>query len=121
MKQLIFSLIMLILIPTAVVINTIVIGNEIDSTREKAEALVTDSEDALSVAEDIHLSFDKRKSYFSLTVDHEDLTNIEDCFAELIGNLKVGDADGAEIAKNRLISSLEHLRRLSGFNIDAFI
>ena len=40
---------------------------------------------------------------------------------EMIGYLSVNDTDNARVTKNRLISYLEHLRRLSGFNIDAVI
>jgi hypothetical protein len=61
------------------------------------------------------------ESYVSLTVNHDDLTNIEDIFAELIGNLSVNDIDGARVTKNRLLRSLEHLRRLSGINLDSVI
>ena len=63
----------------------------------------------------------EKELFISLTVNHEDLTNIEEGFAEMIGCLSVGDTAGAQITKSRLIDSLEHLGRLSGFNFDAII
>ena len=45
----------------------------------------------------------------------------EDCLAELKGHLAMGDIEGAEVTKSRLIRFLEHLRRLVGFNIDNII
>ena len=49
------------------------------------------------------------------------MTSIEDCFVEMIGYISVNDIDNATVVKYRLKRSLEHLRRLSGFNIDAII
>ena len=65
--------------------------------------------------------FKKKETFISLTVNHEDLTRIEESFSEIIGYLSVGNADDAMVIKNRLLDSLEHLRRLSGFNIDSII
>ena len=62
-----------------------------------------------------------RVSFISLTVDHNDLTDIENDISEIYGYLSVGDTDGAQVAKSRLVGSVEHLRRLSGVNIDSII
>ena len=76
---------------------------------------------ALSHALQIREEFGQRKSYISISVNHEDLSNIETIFAEMIGQLEVGSADDARVAKSRLIDALGHLRRLSGVNIDTII
>ena len=63
----------------------------------------------------------KRQTYLSLTVSHDDLSDIEDIIAELRGAAEVGDKDGVRIAKSRLGSALSHLRRLSGVNLDSIL
>ena len=52
-------------------------------------------------------------------MSHNDLTDIESFFSEMIGYLSVSDMEGAEMAKNRLIDALAHLRRLSGVNMSS--
>ena len=39
----------------------------------------------------------------------------------ILGELEVGDTDGASITKSRLIGALKHLWRLSKINIDSII
>ena len=56
-----------------------------------------------------------------MTVSHEDLTAIETGFSEMIGYLSVGDRNGAEVTKSRLLDALGHLRRLTGINIESVI
>jgi hypothetical protein len=73
------------------------------------------------VAEEIKESFEESEGFISLTVNHEDLTNIEVCYSDLIGYLSVGMTKEAEVTKNRLVDALKHLRRLSGVNIDSII
>ncbi len=72
-------------------------------------------------ASEFKAQFEKKEIFISLTVSHDDLTNIEEEVAELVGAFSVNDTEEAEIIKNRLKSSLEHLRRLSGFNLDSII
>ena len=63
--------------------------------------------------------FKRVEKYVSLTVDHEDMMNIELAFAELVAMVEEGDEDGVAVTKSRLKYSLEHLRRISGLNIDS--
>ena len=102
-------------------INTFVLDGQISDTIDAVRGLSISSGEVLSQAKEIHADFMKKEKYMSLTVNHEDLTSIEDCFVEMIGYISVGDSNNAEVTKSRLISYLEHLRRLSGFNIDAVI
>ena len=121
MRDRMLSILLLTLIICFVVINTIIVERQIDETILAVEKLDIESEGAKHNAEQIHNDFMAKQRYISLTVNHEDMTNIEDCFVEMIGFLSVNDTQNAEVAKYRLRNSLEHLRRLSGCNIDAII
>ena len=59
----------------------------------------------------------KNATFISLTVSHEDLTDIENAIYEIKGALKAGDLNTALIAKSRLENALMHLGQLSGLNI----
>jgi hypothetical protein len=59
--------------------------------------------------------------FFAITVSHDDLTNIEGCFYEILGAAEANDDDALKIAKSRLIGSLSHLKRLSAINIDSIL
>ena len=102
-------------------LNGLALKSKINSTIEEVTSFNIAENATKEEAEWIFDKFLKREHYISLSVSHEDLTMIEDCFCEMIGYLKVGDKDNAEVTKGRLINSLEHLRRLSGFNIDTII
>ena len=121
MKVKIFAVVTLIVTVVAVSINTAVLEKQISEVTEAVTALNVNDENAQETATVIYDDFRKKETYISLTVNHDDLTNIEEGFAELIGYLEIGDTDGAYVTKNRLLDSIDHLRRLSGFNIDAII
>ena len=104
-----------------VITNTIVLQNITDMLTEEISNLSVKGESALEEILKIDNKFKAKESFIALTVSHDDLTNIEDCFAELTGYLSIGDSDGAEVTKHRLIRFLKHLRRLVGFNIDTII
>ena len=104
-----------------VVLNGLALKSKIEATIEEIASINIQESGTKVEAERIFDKFLEREHYISLTVSHEDLTIIEDCFCEMIGYLKVGDVDNAEVTKGRLLGSLEHLRRLSGFNIDSII
>lgn len=124
MKEKIIGFSLFFLVICFVVVNTLVLDREIGRLYELTKDL-TISEDNIKKCEkdarELYETFKKKETFISLTVNHEDLTNIEESFSEIIGYLSIGDADGARVTKNRLLDSLEHLRRLSGFNIDAII
>ena len=71
--------------------------------------------------EKIAKKFQKKERYISLTVSHDDLTNIEEAFAELIGAANAGDEARLVTIKSRLKDSLTHLGRLSGINLDSIL
>lgn len=121
MKQKVFAVILMIAVITFVSINTIVLHKQIEKIIENVSGLLLDGDDVEEKAKEIHSDYMKKEKYMSITVSHDDLTSIEDCFVEMIGFLSVGDTQNAAVTKSRLINFLEHLRRLSGFNIDAII
>ena len=121
MKDKIIAIVSLITVLVVVVLNGVALKSKIEATIKEVSSLKITENTTKDEAERIFDKFLEREHYISLTVSHEDLTIIEDCFCEMIGYLKVGDIDNAEVTKGRLLGSLEHLRRLSGFNIDTII
>ena len=121
MKQKILAVILMVIVIVFVSINTIVLERQICATMEKVETLSLEDGDAERNAKEIYSDYKRKEKYMSVTVSHDDLTSIEDCFVEMIGFISVDDVQNATVTKSRLISCLEHLRRLSGFNIDAII
>lgn len=124
MKVKIFAFVLMGLLITSVTVNTCIVSSEMKKIQRAVDDIKFDEssiETSLLQANAAYSIYQEREIFLSLTVNHNDLTNIEDNFAEMIGNLMVGDSDGAEITRNRLSCSLEHLRRLSGINIDALI
>lgn len=121
MKEKIFSVVLLFTVIFTVTFNTYMLTKTIDKIIKDANELDLDSENAEKEANNVYSSYKNKEMLMSLSVSHDDLTNIEDCFVEMIASLSVSDTDGAKIAKSRLINSLEHLRRLSSFNIDSII
>jgi len=123
MKTKIIAFIIMILVLFGSLLNTYALGREIDRFIGLCEALSLDgdSSGALIDVEELFAEFTKSEQFMSVTVNHDDLTVIEELFSEMIGYLKVDDPDGAKVAKSRLTDALSHLRRLSGINLDAII
>lgn len=117
MKEKVMAVCLLVLVLLFVIFNTIMLDRHIVTLVEAIENGGLDEEKA-SIAYDI---FRQKKMFMSFSVSHEDLTSIEECFITLGDYIKDGDEDNAEITKNRLVFYLEHLRRLSGFNMDSII
>lgn len=102
--------------------NAIALGRIIDTTvAEVTAAEEEDTEKATKAYTELYENFKRKESYIALTVNHGDLMNIEDAFAEIIGAAKADDKESLMIAKSRLIDALGHLKRLSGINIDSIL
>ena len=124
MKEKVFGIVTFLLIIFLVFVNTIFLHSDIEKIYEavngldiregNCESAMIDAEKALGILK-------KKELFMGLTVNHEDLSDIKNEFSELLGYLSVDDAKEAFVVKNRLKDSLSHLRRLSGFNIDAII
>lgn len=120
MKSVRFAYTVFALLFVAVFINSLSVGKTIDSiSRELAEAEEEDMKSAEKEYERIYENYKKYEFYVSLTVDHDDLANIEDAFSEIIGAAKADDAVGVVTTKSRLCDYLRHVKRLSGINIDS--
>lgn len=121
MKVKILAAVILILVLLASALNTHFLLRSIDKIENSVEALSFEApaSESKSEAEALFESYKKAEGFLSLTVSHNDLTDIESFFSEMIGYLSVSDKDGAKMAKSRLIDALAHLRRLSGVNISS--
>jgi len=112
----------LILIVAAVFINSICISSITrELAREVGEVDTEDTSDAKGEYERLFKKFKRAERFISITVSHDDLTNIEESFAEIIGAADAGIEATVRMIKSRLEDSLEHLGRLSGINLDSII
>ena len=122
MKVKIFAVVTIISTILAVTLNTVFLHKDMDKIYNLVDGIdFSDNSRATEEARGAYGYFKKKEMFLGLTVNHDDLSNIEDCFSEMIGYLSVGDINGAIVTKSRLIDALGHLRRLSGLNIDAII
>ncbi|MBE6636094.1 MAG: DUF4363 family protein [Ruminococcaceae bacterium] len=120
MRSVIWAFIIVFLLITLVLLNSIIISYNIKEVISRLE----DTPNEISAADkylDIRDDFIKIRKYISLTVNHEDISEIDSEFAELSGILTVGDAEELVIAKSRLINALLHLKRLSGINLESIL
>ncbi len=105
-----------------VITNSIVLKTLITQTLDEVKSIEkSDDADLYKEYESIYNNFKSKEAYISLTVNHEDLTDVETSFAEIIGAAKANDKDSIITIKSRLIDSLEHLRRLSGITLDSIL
>lgn len=121
MKEKILAVILFVITILFVTVNTVIIDKQITDVIDSVDGLELGAENSLKDAYSLYEDFMKKQGYISITVSHNDMTSIEDCFVEMIGYISVKDIESATVVKYRLKSYLEHLRRLSGFNIDAII
>ena len=113
MKSVRIAAIVLVLTLLSVSANAVAVRGIIAKTIEEIET------SAVEEYEGVFEEFKKKEVYLNLSVDHEDMMNIELAFAELVSAAEVGDEEAIISIKSRLKHSLEHLKRLSGMNIDS--
>ena len=111
----------LLLTIVAVTVNGIYINRITNRLCYEIESFDPYGNDSETEAKELYEFYKEQEKLISFTVNHDDLMAIDDGFCELVGELSVGDLDGAAITKSRLRGSLRHLRRLSGVNIDSII
>ena len=120
MKAFKFALITLTVLITFVLANYLIIDRIFEELIDSLETIeYQTAEEALREYTELYEEFERKERYISLSVSHNDLTSLEESFAELIGTAKSGDMEGIIAQKYRLSSSLLHIRRLSGINIDS--
>ncbi len=112
----------LIILAFLIFANSLYIGKITDGIIDKVEAIDTsDPEGAVAELEELFSDYRRAAKIISISVSHDDLTNIEENFADVIGAARAGDSDGLTTVKSRLIDSLGHLRRLSGISLESII
>ena len=118
MKSVIIAHIVFLSVITAVIINSSICANLVLQTEQHIESIPSKCE-MLDEFNDAFEEYMDKQRYIGLTVSHEDLSLIEDCFRELIGAAKANDEESLIIIQNRLIGALRHMRRLCGINTDS--
>ena len=121
MKAMISASGIFICLIVAVLINSGYIERRTEYLRERIEAIDTESSECAAEFEKIRDEFEKSRRIITLSVSHDDITNIESSFAEIIGAAMAGDTGEIFIAKSRLTDALLHLGRLSGINLDSIM
>jgi hypothetical protein len=122
MKGTVFALITLICVIGLVIANSVILHLLINETLDAVENIeLSDAETATKKFEKCYKIFESREKFISMSVSHKDLSDIDECFSDIIGAGYAGDLAHMQITKNRLTNSLEHLRRLSGINIDSIL
>ncbi len=120
MKSVRFAYTVLILLIIAVLVNMILVGRAIDALESELSAAETENAArAEKEYSEIYEEYKRRELFISLTVSHEDLSELEAAFSELIGAARAEDKASLIIAKSRLTDQLGHIKRLSGINIDS--
>lgn len=120
MKVKILSVVLLILLLAAVIINTALLTRRVDQIASEVQSVsMENTTDAMGRIMEIFDNYQRAEGFLSLTVSHNDLADINECFTELMAYLTLGNAEEASVAKSRLIDALMHLKRLSGWNIQA--
>lgn len=121
MKETKLAIAILFFLVLLITVNAVYIKNITTSLADSLEEIDIYSESAQGEFERAFENFKRNEKIISLTVSHDDLTSIEDSFSELMGACETGKISEIAIIKSRIIDSLEHLRRLSGFNPDSIL
>lgn len=121
MKSSLIAVAVLLLLIVLIFTNSVYIDKKIDEICTGLEALdIGDSECEASFSQ-LRAEFDGARKIITLSVSHDDISSIEDCFAELGGAIEVSSHTDFVIAKSRLLDAFAHLRRLSSINFDSIM
>ena len=122
MKAVRIAVITLIVLLTVVILNSIYIDSTTKKIADKIKEIDTEDLDATAKElKKIYDDFKKSEKLISITVSHDDLTNIEESFADILGAAEAGIKANVITIKSRLEDALRHLGRLSGINLDSII
>ena len=120
MKVKILSVVLLFFLIASVIANTFFLTRKIEQIISDIQSASTENtHDSAEHIMEIFDNYQKAERFLSLTVSHNDLSDINGYFTELMAYLSLGNAEEASVAKSRLIDALLHLKRLSGWNIQA--
>ena len=114
MKAFRISLVALVLLVATIFVNSAYIERLTEKFVEDIDLINEDDrERAKSDVDRIYKKFKRAEKIISITTSHDDLTSIEEGFAEMIGAINARDMSDIIKIKSRLKSSFEHLGRLS--------
>ncbi len=114
--------IILFLLIAAVILNSVFINRSVETIYSISSEGDDGSIEALGEKlEKIKDKYNKCELYISLSVSHDDLTDIETSLSEMEGAVKAHDIQAAIIAKSRFENALLHLARLSSFNFESIL
>ena len=122
MKTVKISVGVLLVLTVAVAANSLYINHLTNKFSSELENMsINNNENLAESLDTLFKHFKKAERFISITVSHEDLTNMEESFADIIGAAKAGSFEDVERIKSRLVDSIEHLGRLSTLNLDSVI
>ena len=122
MKSAKFSIAFLIFLATVIIANSLYISNVTKGLAKKVDLIDTKNTEQCAIEyKKLFSEFHKAEKFISITVSHDDLTNIEESFSDIIGAAEAGMEGYVIMIKSRLKDSLEHLGRLSGINLESII
>ncbi len=122
MKAVRIATAVLIFLLAAVVLNSIYIDKTTEKFANRIMEIDTKNlKEAKEEFKKVHKEFKKAEKFISITVSHDDLTNIEEGFADIIGASEAEMHVDVITIKSRLEDALRHLGRLSSINFDSII
>lgn len=121
MRAVKIATVVFLLLTLAVSANSLYIRHLTKEFCDELDRISVYDENASEELKAVAKKFKRAERFISVTVSHDDLTNIEEGFADLIGAAEAGMTGDVERIKNRLVDSIEHLGRLSGLNSDSII
>ncbi|MBE6644362.1 MAG: DUF4363 family protein [Ruminococcaceae bacterium] len=122
MRAVRFAVICLFTVFVSIIGNSIYISKTTEKFADAIKEIDTNNLEMTSnKLKEIYASFKKAERFISITVSHDDLTNIDESFSDIIGAAEAGMKTSVITIKSRLEDALRHLGRLSGINLESII
>ena len=117
-KDLTVALVILAVLVALALINYLLCTARLNDLAKSAEGIECgDTTDAEAIKEDFYGT----AFLLSVTLNHDDIEEAEEYVIELAEMAKGEDEAALSLAKSRLISAINQLKRLSGIGIDSII
>ncbi len=114
------AILIFIILFSAIVLNSVFINKTVSEIYSiSTESTCENINDIKELYKEIYEIYRKNELFISLSVSHDDLTDIDIFFSEINGAIKANDFNEALIAKSCLENALHHLGQLSSFNIES--
>lgn len=121
MKSVKAATIALILLIISVFANSVLVAKTVNEFAEKLEKIDFSEAHSYEDLKILKSDFESARRWITLTVSHDDISYIEEAFADIVGAIDADEESDIIISKSRLINALRHLGRLSGINIDSIL